>query len=988
MKYLNKIIFTHSANIPYAEISVDGNVHFTGTQGVGKSTVLRALLFFYNADKHRLGIQAGQRPFDEFYFRQSNSYLLYEVMRDNGAYTILVSRYQGRASWRFIDAPYQRDWLIGSDHQVMSDWVKIRERIDKTVAVSARIDSGVLFRDIIFGNTHDHKYTRYALVQSSNYQNIPRSIQNVFLNTKLDADFVKNTIIHSMSDEDLPIDLQTYRRLVTDFEQEYDEIDCWYHQARDGSYPVRQQAQQIAKQGRKIRALDYQLVELWYNLNYAVSESEQQIPILENKVAALKQSIEQERIHENELRAAYDKEKDDLNQKLGGKRSKLEEIAQAHQHFSSMGIETKLRLAARESSLQQEAADKQQLRDHLLKAYASIEEKYIIARRQLENAQQAFRHAQQEAFYRRQSEVQQAREQLESTRTHSRHQLMEAYTHWLHASEELWQHLLAEKHRAEAKLKELCQWHPMAEAMQQIAHQLQEVAAAEKANAAQLQAVKTQLAQLTTTYELKEKTLRQASLRQQEQLEGQHQQLRERLVKVNDLLLHLDGSLYQWLCEHSEGWEETIGKVVDEERILYAQGLAPELTTSTDSLFGVKLQLENIDSTHRTPDDYRAEKQELEAQEQCLQQQLAQLPLALQDEISKLGKQYAALLNPLRQEEMRLRLEAEQLPIKQQNLQNEQHRLAMEEQERIAEERSHRERTYNEAILKVEAENEIRRQKEAKYKQEMDSLDTIFNKGVEALQEQLRQFQQIQASEAIQRNEEFARQSAQLEAQQQAELAGKGVDVRLLEQYRQDLEHLRALLRQIAEERPMVIQYRDAEQRLFAKEPEVRKAIEHLRQQLSELRRRYDERRTRCEQKRTAMEEQQKSLSKSLSERREGLKRCREAIELERLVPDALRTDEKAVKTQLGVLQLLSQLRGTVNQKRETIERLKATVVSFNRNFKPQNASVSIPRPSQTPITSTSQSICKNLSTTTKLKNTVNARANTTKTFSGASPPR
>ena len=222
MKYLNKIIFINSANIPYAEISVDGNVHFTGTQGVGKSTVLRALLFFYNADKQRLGIQQGQKSFDEFYFRQSNSYILYEVMRDNGAYTILVSRYQGRASWRFIDAPYQRDWLIDDNKQVFGDWVKIREHIDKNISVSARIDSGVMFKDIIFGNTHDSKYTRYAIVQSSHYQNIPRSIQNVFLNTKLDADFVKNTIIQSMADEDLPIDLQTYRRLVTGFEREYD----------------------------------------------------------------------------------------------------------------------------------------------------------------------------------------------------------------------------------------------------------------------------------------------------------------------------------------------------------------------------------------------------------------------------------------------------------------------------------------------------------------------------------------------------------------------------------------------------------------------------------------------------------------------------------------------------------------------------------------------------------------------------------------------
>ena len=151
MKYLNKVIFINSANILYAEIAVDGNVHFTGTQGVGKSTVLRALLFFYNADKHRLGIQQGQKPFDEFYFRQSNSYILYEVMRENGAYTILVGRYQGRASWRFICAPYKRGWLITGDKPVLSERIPTRESIDKNVAGSARIESGALFQCIFFG---------------------------------------------------------------------------------------------------------------------------------------------------------------------------------------------------------------------------------------------------------------------------------------------------------------------------------------------------------------------------------------------------------------------------------------------------------------------------------------------------------------------------------------------------------------------------------------------------------------------------------------------------------------------------------------------------------------------------------------------------------------------------------------------------------------------------------------------------------------------
>lgn len=51
MRYLNKIILIQSAAIPYAEVNLDGNVHLTGTQGVGKSTLLRAILFFYNADQ-------------------------------------------------------------------------------------------------------------------------------------------------------------------------------------------------------------------------------------------------------------------------------------------------------------------------------------------------------------------------------------------------------------------------------------------------------------------------------------------------------------------------------------------------------------------------------------------------------------------------------------------------------------------------------------------------------------------------------------------------------------------------------------------------------------------------------------------------------------------------------------------------------------------------------------------------------------------------
>ena len=938
MKYLNKIIFINSANIPYAEISVDGNVHFTGTQGVGKSTVLRALLFFYNADKHRLGIQQGQKSFDEFYFRQSNSHILYEVMRDNGAYTILVSRYQGRASWRFIDAPYQREWLIDEDRQVLSDWVKIRERIDKNVVVSARIDSGVMFKDIIFGNTHDHKYTRYALVQSSHYQNIPRSIQNVFLNTKLDADFVKNTIIQSMADEDLPIDLQTYRRLVTDFEREYDEIDCWFRQTRDGNYPVRQQALKIAEQGRKIVALDQQLQDIWRMLNYAVADSEQQIPLLEAEATDIKTNIDKERQREKELTSEYDKEKDSLNQKLGAKKSKLNEIAQARKDFGAIGIEDKLTLASREDSIKQEVADKQMLLDDLLKTHASIEEKYNIARGKLEIARQAFENTQKDAYYKKQAALQIERKRLEDERTKGRNQLIEAFNSWRHESDERLEILQKEQHRAESALKELRQWHPMADEIKQVIDQLQQLDVTAKENVAQQTAVKSQISQITAEYEMRETELKQMSLREQERLERSRTQYREQIAKIDDLLTHLDGSLYQWLCENAEGWEDTIGKIVDEERILYAQGLEPRLDVASDSLFGIKLNLDNIDFVHRTPDEYRAQKKTLEEQVLQMNRQLLQLPVTLQEDISKLGKKYATHLNPLRQQATLLKVEEDQIPVKRQNLQNQQHKLEMEEQEVIAKEKEIRKRTFNEALLKVQAEKEAREQKEAKNKKELKDLDLAFNKSSKALNDELRVFEETQKSEASARILEFTAQKLQLEEQQKAELAGKGVDVNLLGQYRKALEDLKTLLSRIENERPIVIRYRDAQQNLFAKEPEIRKTIKTIEQQLAMMRQRFEDKKDRIEKMRHELEERQKAVLKNLTHRQDGLKQYRQVVENEHLVPDTYLSDDKSITTHLDCLQLLTQLRGTVNQKRESIDKLKDMVVNFNRNFKPQNA--------------------------------------------------
>ena len=498
--------------------------------------------------------------------------------------------------------------------------------------------------------------------------------------------------------------------------------------------------------------------------------------------------------------------------------------------------------------------------------------------------------------------------------------------------------LQKEQHRAESALKELRQWHPMADEIKQVIDQLQQLDVTAKENVAQQTAVKSQISQITAEYEMRETELKQMSLREQERLERSRTQYREQIAKIDDLLTHLDGSLYQWLCENAEGWEDTIGKIVDEERILYAQGLEPRLDVASDSLFGIKLNLDNIDFVHRTPDEYRAQKKTLEEQVLQMNRQLLQLPVTLQEDISKLGKKYATHLNPLRQQATLLKVEEYQIPVKRQNLQNQQHKLEMEEQEVIAKEKEIRERTFNEALLKVQAEKEAREQKEAKNKKEFKDLDSVFNKSSKALDDELRVFKESQASETYARNQEFALQKAQLDEQQKAEFAGEGVDVNLLEQYRKALEGLKALLTRIENERSVVIRYRDAEQNLFAKEPEIKKTIKVIEQQLAMMRQRFEDKKDRIEKKRHELEERQKAVLKNLTHRQDGLKQYHQVVENEHLVPDTYLSDDKSITTHLDCQQLLTQLRGTVNQKRESIDKLKDMVVNFNRNFKPQNA--------------------------------------------------
>lgn len=61
-------------------------------------------------------------------------------------------------------------------------------------------------------------------MESGSYQNIIRTIQNVLLNSRLEADYIKQTIITSLNEADSVIDLSRYRSHLSGFEAQLNDI--------------------------------------------------------------------------------------------------------------------------------------------------------------------------------------------------------------------------------------------------------------------------------------------------------------------------------------------------------------------------------------------------------------------------------------------------------------------------------------------------------------------------------------------------------------------------------------------------------------------------------------------------------------------------------------------------------------------------------------------------------------------------------------------
>lgn len=936
MRALRKIIFVNSAHIRYAEVRLDGNVHFIGTQGVGKSTLLRAILFFYNADKLHLGIPKEMKTYDEFYLPHANSYIVYEVEHEHGPFCVLTFRSSGRACFRFVDAAYRKEWLVNDNGEVTAESKVIRERLGG-VSMSKIIDRYEQYRDILYGNRQavGKEFARFQLMESNRYQNIPRSIQNVFLNSRLDANFIKDIIIRSMSEEEANIDLGYYRRQVADFGQEYKDISCWYKLNQKGESVVRTQAENVVNAYRYLLFMKQQIVELCGELKYAVRVSKERLPLVVKKIDEIIEEENRQKRLINEIQQKYDSEKTSLNQQQGVVNEDLKRLKERRELYAAQKIEDLLKRYEQEQVLKIKLEESKARLTELTARFNDVTGKFKALCQGVKNGLENYRLSQNNRIFSLGQEKQKAEERMFNEHTELRENIEAAFAEKLTVAYNAIDLLKSEKAELENEMLKLKFCQPYKEETDALNKEANSLAFREKELNGLIATTEAKINQLQTEYDKQEAEITADSKNKIDAKQQEMDEVAAKIAEIDGLLNRTKGSLYEWLEENKRDWEQNIGKVVNEENVLYQTGLHPQKDDGT-SLFGVKLDLIDLPLSVRKPTQLKEERDELELKLRSLQTDKKALTEQQEKLINELKRRVAPKMRELREQKSYHETELRVIPQKQKALKLKQEDYAAKAQQEKEERAKLLNTRLQEVALRRTAADTNLDKIQAEKQKQLTAEDKRYQK---AKDETIRLHEQRVAeikADIKQQEKKAEEQLLLLQQQENEELRGRGADTHMVDECKNLIKATEDELKFIDDHRRIVFDFQRDRESLFNHEDEFKAKKKLINDKLQQLNEKYNLRKQKHN-------EALASLGKELAERKdekrlldENLQKAENFAHDEKLCPPML-AEAKERQTLRTPGQAVEELTGIIVSRQKSYDKLKGAVNLFKGNFTTKN---------------------------------------------------
>jgi len=825
MRYLNKIVFINSASVKYAEIGLDGNVHLIGTQGVGKSTLLRAILFFYNANKSKLGISREKKRFDDYYFEYQNSYIIYEVVKDNIPFCVLSYKVNGKVAFRFLDSGYNREFFIDENGKA-KNWENIRKSLGAAVYYTKTISSYDEYKKIIYGDNKGLKseFRKYALIESKQYQNIPRTIQNVLLNSNLEAKFIKDTIINSISEDEFKIDVSNYsKNHLRDFETQINDIKIWFKKNKKGQIVIRDQADTIIDNYRNYNFLNREKRELAINLSGRLNYIERERPNLSVNFSNEKIILEELRKKVENLKNLHVKREQDIVSDIKYISKKLTESKQKIAAYENRNIKDVIEKVDKKEALISEEKTKNAEKALLTAQFSEISQKFDLMILQNQSQQNEFENEKGAKITGAKSKF--TDEKLAFYESYKN--IIEKIKHTNQEQKEKAENelkLLIDNEnnikRNKAELKHKVYFNDDIKSCQDEKTLLNNVVSKSKTV---ITNAKNETNTIRKEWELENKEVERNTEVKIDKEQVKSQSYLDEMLVIQNNLKQSKSSLYGWLNDTVPNWENTIGKVIDDKNVLFNTNLDPKKVSKNESsLFGIEINLSAIDKRIKTVDEYNQEITELKNKITAININITEITERKEKSLNNLKIKFRTKINTLKDtisENEYLLTQAKE------NLKN--NKIAIEEWETKAV-------SEKEKALQI-FENELEKSSNLKGKSQtnLDGIVKSINREVTKKENEreseigkieiLKDETILTLNKAISTNKTDSEKRLQdIKALQNKELSNKGADTKRLDLIDNRLSEITTALSFIKNNEVLVIEFQKDKRELFDKVPQFK----------------------------------------------------------------------------------------------------------------------------------------------------------------------
>lgn len=602
MSYLNRIIaIDNLSRGQFVVINTNGHTNFDGRNKAGKTTTLKLALLFYGVKGSDLAKQKGQvtQSFVNYYLPNTSSYLVYEYVRGDETHCVICSSTDNSIRYQFLSGTFDKDIFLldnlGGKTILQNNALRTNaDRFERELSPKL---SGETYRNIIQSNkpyrlkTPDSESIRkwrprYSFpTQGDSIDNIDRVLIGIFRG-KVSMDAVRSTLTNILVEEGaIPSQLLSLKNHSIEINDWMAERKAWLAIDRQKPKNVELTNAAIAQQGYcdDISGLLHVIGNMQNQLDVEHEKIDKKIQELTLKQSRTNQSFvdfdTQDKLTTNDLENTLQKASREIDNLLELKRD-FESPSEKYLPIAELQV-----LFEQVGTLEYQSKKTKEHYEKISSGVTNINETFEKQRSELDttisNIQLNLSNSTQD--FNNQSQIEKSH--ILSSFEQQLKLLNDQFT--------IDNERLYKKEnsigREESQLKERL-LNPGLQT--KIKDQLEQLNREHVESSKNLSEAQSELLNETNTFnQLKDE--RNKKLENFRSLSGRKQKKIEQQVLLKSRIE--DGTLFNYLRDTVPNFEDTLGKVINPE-LLLRKNLKPEFNHGESSLYGLKLDLSQIES--------------------------------------------------------------------------------------------------------------------------------------------------------------------------------------------------------------------------------------------------------------------------------------------------------------------------------------------------------------------------------------------------------